>query len=94
MKKLQKTIIKIVFITLFFIATFTGEFFYRDPLFNNSVLIAKTLQDKLSFAITPLKIYTYLGIQTFMWVFIIFLFFSNFLLLYIFSKCNYFSTFM
>ena len=75
MKKLQKTIIKIIFITLFFIATFTGEFFYRDPLFNNSVLIAKTLQDKLSFAITPLKIYTYLGIQTFMWVFIIFLFF-------------------
>lgn len=71
----KETKIKIIFITIFCIALFTGEFFYRKPLYENSVSIAKRVQDKLSFAITPLKFYTYIGVIAFFWLFTIFLFF-------------------
>ena len=66
---------KVIFITIFFISTFTGEFFYRDPLFDNSVSIAKTLQDKLSFSIIPYKYFTLISIIDFFWLFLVFLFF-------------------
>ena len=71
----KEIIIKSIFIILFIIATYVAEIFYRDPLYDNSIEIAKTLQGKLPFLITPLKIYSTLGILDFLWVFIIFLFF-------------------
>ncbi len=71
----KEFIIKIIFIILFIIATYVTEIFYRDPLYNNSIEIAKALKKKLSFLITPLKIYSTIGILDFFWVFLIFLFF-------------------
>lgn len=50
MKMEKSTKIKIIFISVFFFSTFIAEFFYRPPLFDNSITIAKTLQDKLYFS--------------------------------------------
>jgi membrane-associated phospholipid phosphatase len=54
----KATKIKIAFITIFFIATFTAEFFYRPPLFNNSISIAQKVQKKFGFSIGFLQYYT------------------------------------
>ena len=75
MKLLKETKIKIIFIIIFFIVNFSAEFCYRSYLFDNSVSIATFVQDKLSWAISPLKIYTNIGILSFLWIYIIFLFF-------------------
>ena len=75
MKLSKETKIKIIFIILFFFIAIISEYFYRKPLFNNSVSITDYLQNKFSFAIAPLEIYTYLGVLTFFWLFITLLFF-------------------
>ena len=71
----KSTIIKIIFIILFIVSALTSEFFYRDPLFDNSVTIARAIQKKMSFFIAPLKYYSHLGVLDFLWVFLVFLFF-------------------
>ena len=54
----KATKIKIIFITIFFISTFTVQFFYRPPLFDNSVKIAKKIQSTFKFSIGFLSYYT------------------------------------
>ena len=71
----KSTLIKIIFIIIFFISTFTAEFFYRDPLFNNSVKIAEKLQDKLSSLINFFDFYTYLGKIDYILITLVLLFF-------------------
>jgi membrane-associated phospholipid phosphatase len=66
------TIIKIAFIFIFIVLTYTSEFFYRDVLFDNSVNIAKEIQLKMPFLIKPLKIYSKFGLLDFFWVFLVF----------------------
>ena len=75
MENSKNTKYKIIFIIIYFILILTAEFFYRDPLFDHSISIAKKLQDKLSFCKEPFKYYTYLGVLDFFWVFLVFLFF-------------------
>ena len=59
MKMEKSTKIKIIFITIFFISTFTAEFFYRDPLFERAIPIAKAIQNKVSsFWVGFFQIYT------------------------------------
>lgn len=89
---------KIIFITVFFIVNFIAEFFYSDYFFDNSVSIAKTLQNNLSFSITFFKYFTYLGVIEYLWMFLIFLLFfpitycySIFIVIIIsIHVCNYF----
>lgn len=66
---------KIIFLLIFILVTFTAEFFYRDPLFDNSVKIAKKLQDALEFTIKPFKAYTYIAKIDYYWLILIILFF-------------------
>ena len=75
MKVEKNTLIKIIFIIIFFISTFTAEFFYRDPLFNNSVKIAEALQNKLSSLINFFDYYTYLGKIDYALIILVLLFF-------------------
>ena len=71
----KETKIKIIFITSFFTAGFIVEFFYRDPLFDNSVAIAESVQDVFDPSITFFKYWAYLGVIEFFVAIIIFLFF-------------------
>ena len=84
----KSTLIKIIFIIIFFISTFTAEFFYRDPLFNNSVKIAEKLQDKLSSLINFFDFYTYLGKIDYILITLVLLFFPvSYCLCFLFN-CN------
>lgn len=71
----KQTLIKVVFIIIFFIAGFSVEFIYRNPLYEKSVTIAETLQDKFKFSITFFKIYTWIGVIEYAYFFLILLFF-------------------
>ena len=71
----KETKIKIIFITIFFIIGFTVEFLYRNPLFDNSVEIAKAVQESLSPSKTFFKYYAYLGVAEFYLAIVLFLFF-------------------
>ena len=66
---------KIIFIVIFFIVGFTVEFFYRKPLFDNSVSIAKSVQESFAPSKTFFKYWAYLGIAEFFLAIILFLFF-------------------
>ncbi len=66
---------KIIFLLIFIVVTFTAEFFYRHPLFDNSVEIAKKLQKALKFTIEPFKYYTYMAKIDYYWLILIVLFF-------------------
>ena len=66
---------KIIFITSFFSVGFIVEFFYRKPLFDNSVEIAQAVQDSMPSSTTFFKYWAYLGVIEFYYAIIIFLFF-------------------
>ena len=61
----KETTQKLIFITIFFIIGFTIEFFYRKPLFDNSVSIAKAVQDSFRPSTTFFKYYAFLGVGEF-----------------------------
>ena len=61
----KETTQKLIFITIFFIVGFTIEFFYRKPLFDNSVSIAKAVQDSFRPSATFFKYYAFLGVGEF-----------------------------
>ena len=65
----------LIFITIFFALGFTIEFFYRKPLFENSVQIAKSVQDSLFSSTTFFKYWAYLGVIEFFLASIFFFFF-------------------
>ena len=65
----------LIFITIFFSVGFTIEFFYRKPLFQNSVEIAKAVQDKMSSSTIFFKYWAYLGVMEFIISIIFFIFF-------------------
>ena len=55
----------LIFIIIFFSVGFILEFFYRKPLFENSVEIAKAVQDKMFSSTTFFKYWAYLGVIEF-----------------------------
>ena len=71
----KETKIKLIFITIFFLVGFTIEFFYRKPLYDNSVKIAESVQDSLYSTTTFFKYLAYLGVIEFYLAIIFFLFF-------------------
>ena len=71
----KETTKKLIFITIFFIVGFTIEFFYRKPLYDNSVDITKSVQEPLSSTTTFFKYWAYLGVIEFYLAIIFFLFF-------------------
>ena len=71
----KETKIKIIFITIFFTVGFIVEFFYRKPLFDNSVSIAKSVQNAFEPTITFFKYWAYFGVAEFYLAIILFLFF-------------------
>ena len=65
----------LIFIIIFFSVGFILEFFYRKPLFENSVEIAKAVQDKMFSSTTFFKYWAYLGVIEFFISIIFFIFF-------------------
>jgi membrane-associated phospholipid phosphatase len=65
----------LIFITIFFVLGFTIEFFYRKPLFENSVQIAKSVQDSLKPSTAFFKYWAYLGVIEFFLALVFFFFF-------------------
>ena len=57
--------IKLIVITSFFIVGFGVEFLYRKPLFENSVSIAKSVQNSLGSSAGFFKYWAYLGVAEF-----------------------------
>lgn len=55
MKIDKSTKFKIIFISIFFVTTFISQFLYGPPLFDNSIEIAKAIQNKFSFSQSFLK---------------------------------------
>ena len=66
---------KIIFIVVFFVVAFAAEFFYRQPLFDNSVKIAKALQKSFSSLIDFFKVFTNIGKIDYIFVLIVLYFF-------------------
>jgi membrane-associated phospholipid phosphatase len=66
---------QLIFIIIFFAVGFTIEFFYRKPLFENSVEIATSVQDKMLSSTTFFKYWAYLGVIEFFLAIIFFIFF-------------------
>ena len=62
---LSENKIKLIFILTFFTIGFCVEFAYRKPLFDNSVSIAKAVQDSFRPSTTFFKYYAFLGVGEF-----------------------------